>query len=376
MNVRTSAEIRKVLCQRGAVQGVPVSGIFELTPRCNLRCKMCYVRLTPEQMAPIGQELTASQWLMLAKEAKDQGLIFLLLTGGEPTLRTDFPEIYENLATMGFSISINTNGTLLTPELKQLWHQLPPAQVNVTLYGACREDYEALCGDGSAFDRVCDCLDWLAQEGILIHLNTTITPENQGSLVAIEEFARNRGLELRLTAYCFPPARRSECNTCPSFHRLEPETAARLMIQDHLYQEGPELLKLRASRLNTPPQAECDLNVGDAMSCMAGRAQFWMSWNGVMSPCGMFTQPQALPLEQGFCTAWESLRHQVDAIRLCPECATCPDKATCMNCAAVTYTETGSFSGTPDYMCRLNRSYRQQLIETAATLNENGPEEA
>lgn len=368
MKPGTSAEIRKMLCQRGAAQGVPVSGIFELTPRCNLRCHMCYIRLTPEQMAPIGQELTAAQWLKLARDAKEQGLLFLLLTGGEPTLRADFPEIYESLATMGFSIAINTNGTLLTPALRQLWHRLPPAQVNVTLYGSGRQDYETLCGDGSAFDRVCDSLDWLAQEGILIHLNTTVTPENQGSLPAMEEFARQRGLELRLTAYCFPPVRRSECNACSGFHRLEPEEAARLMIQDHLYQEGPALLKLRASRLSTPPQAECDLNVGDPMSCMGGRAQFWMSWNGVMTPCGMLPQPRALPLEQGFRTAWESLRHQVDTIRLCPECIACPDQATCMNCAAVTYTESGSFSGTPEYMCRLNRSYRRQLIQTAASI--------
>lgn len=375
MNAKNSAEIRKVLCHRAAAQGVPVSGIFELTPRCNLQCKMCYVRLTPEQMVPIGQELTAEQWLKLAKEAKDQGMIFLLLTGGEPTVRVDFPKIYETLATMGFSISVNTNGTLITSELKQLWHRLPPSQVNVTLYGTCREDYKALCGDGSAFDRVCDCLDWLVQEGILIHLNATVTPENHGSLLAMEEFARKRKLELRLTAYCFPPARRTECNACSSFHRLDPEKAAWLMIQDHLYQEGPDMLKLRAARLSTPPQAECDLNVGDVMSCMAGRAQFWMAWDGVMSPCGMLSQPRVLPLEQGFSTAWESLRRQVETIRLCPECTACPDKATCMNCAAVTYAETGSFSGTPDYICRLNRSYRQQLIQSAAKLNKNGPKE-
>ena len=41
--------------------------------------------ITPEQMKPIGKELTAEQWLSLAREAKEAGLTFLLLTGGEPT---------------------------------------------------------------------------------------------------------------------------------------------------------------------------------------------------------------------------------------------------------------------------------------------------
>lgn len=31
-------------------QGVPLMGHFELTPYCNLDCKMCYVHMCPDQM--------------------------------------------------------------------------------------------------------------------------------------------------------------------------------------------------------------------------------------------------------------------------------------------------------------------------------------
>ena len=55
-------------------------------------------------------------------------------------------------------------------------------------------------------------------------------------------------------------------------------------------------------------------------------------------------------------------------IRLCPECVNCPDRATCMNCAAVTFTETGFLSGKPQYMCQLNRAYRQKLTHLANNL--------
>ena len=363
-----SPRIRQGLCRRAAAKGVPVSGIFELTPRCNLQCKMCYVRLTPEQMKPFGRELSTGQWLEIAQAAKAEGMVFLLLTGGEPTLRQDFLQLYQQLAGMGFSIAVNTNGTLLTPQLRELWHRLPPAQVNVTVYGTCPEDYDALCGDGNAFDRVCDGIRWLQQEGILVHLNATVTPENVNHFPQLEAFARQLGLELRLTAYCFPPVRREICHACDSFRRLEPEEAARLLVMDHLLQEGAEGIRRRAAGLDTPPQADCDLGVGESMSCMAGRSQFWVSWNGSMSPCGMLPQPRSLPLDQGFPEAWAELKQQVSTIRLCPECTACPDKATCMNCAAVTGTETGSFSGKPEYMCRLNRSYRSQLSELAKNL--------
>ena len=108
--MKGSAEIRRTLTRKCAAMGIPVSGFFELTPRCNLQCKMCYIRMTPQQMAPIGRERTAREWLELGRDARDAGMIFLLLTGGEPTIREDFPEIYEGLARMGLSISINTDG--------------------------------------------------------------------------------------------------------------------------------------------------------------------------------------------------------------------------------------------------------------------------
>lgn len=364
----TSTDIRRVLSRKCAVLGIPVSGIFELTPRCNLRCKMCYIRLTPEQMAPIGQERTAEEWLDMGVQARDAGMVFLLLTGGEPTLRADFLQIYEGLADMGLSIAINTNGTLLTPALRELWHRLPPSQVNITLYGTSREDYDALCGNPDAFDAVIDGLHWLKQEGILIHLNTTIVPTNYSKWAELEEFAKNQGLELRMTTYCFPPDRRGGCDSCPEFTRLSPEEAGALIVRDMLYREGPEAIKKRAADLGSPLQKGCDLDVGDPMQCMAGRAQFWMTWDGRMTPCGMLDQPVLHPFDSGFLPAWEALRQQCQPIRLCPECATCPEAKSCMNCAAVTYTETGRFDGKPEYMCRLNRAYRETVKTLAETL--------
>lgn len=357
------SHVRRMLCNKCAALGIPVSGIFELTPRCNLRCKMCYVRLSPEQMAPLGRERTTAEWLELARQARDQGMTFLLLTGGEPTLRDDFCQLYEALAQMGLSISLNTNGTLLTNEIRQLWHRLPPAQVNVTLYGTSREDYDALCRNPDAFDGVCEGLDWLKSEGILVHLNTTMVPTNLHKWEQIECFAKNRGLDLRMTTYCFPPNRRD----CRNFERLEPEDAGRLIVQDTLYREGIQSILNRAKDLDVPLPRSCELDNGEPMQCTAGKSQFWITWNGRMTPCAMLTQPTAEPFETGFASAWEELKQLCQPIRLCPECVDCPDQKSCMNCAAVTFAETGRFDGKPEYMCRLNRAYRQELFRVAQT---------
>lgn len=368
MTPNTSADIRRHLCRRCALLEIPVSGIFELTPRCNLSCRMCYVRMTPEEMAPIGRERTADEWLALAKEAKDAGMVFLLITGGEPTLRADFPQIYRGLAQMGLSISINTNGTMITPAIKEVFTEFPPAQINLTLYGVSAEDYGDFCSNSKAYDAVIDALDWFAEKGILVHLNATITPDNESKWMLFENFAKSRNLELRVTSYCFPPTRREECGKCKEFSRLTPKQAGTLMAQEILYNHGADAIRKRAANLDNPTQKSCDLDLGEPMQCLAGRSQFWLTWDGRLTPCGMLSTPDTKAFENGFNTAWQGLVQKVKNIRLCPECNNCEIQSSCMNCAAVTYAETGDFEGKPEYMCELNKAFREAVKDLAQNL--------
>ena len=363
MKPKESAQIRRALTLKCAKAGIPVSGNFELTPRCNLGCKMCYVRLTPEEMAGIGREKTAKEWLEMAGQAKEEGMLFLLITGGEPTLRSDFKEIYEGLAKMGLSISINSNGTMLDKELRQLFTHYPPSQMNITLYGLSGKEYQDMCGNEKAYHNMVDALTWLKQIGILTHLNATMVPANIDQWEAYAAFAKEQQMELRTTAYCFPPVRRD----CKEFVRLDPETAGRLSAKDLLYHRGLDTVKKYAQTLQ-PPMEECRLDEGNPMQCMAGRSQFWIKWDGSMVPCGMLNSPTTYPFEEGFAKAWAQLKEGTEAIRLCAECVNCPDRKSCMNCAAVTYTETGRFDGKPEYACRMNRAYQQALKEYAGIL--------
>ena len=370
MNSRETAFIRQRLLRKCAALVIPGNGTFELTPRCNLTCRMCYIRMTPEEMKPIGRERSADEWIKLGREAADAGMVFLLLTGGEPTLRPDFSRIYQELSAMGLSISVNSNGTLLTDEIRKVWHDSPPSQVNITLYGICREDYGELCGNPDAYDRVCDALNWLHEEGILTRLNCTMNPGNLHRYDDFRKFAEERSLELRMTAYCFPPVRREEgCASCSEFVRLPPEAAGELIVRDLYAREGKNgILRSYADR-TAPSMDSCEAECGAPISCMAGKSQFWITWDGRMLACGMLDTPCARPFENGFREAWEGLRKGCEMIRLCPDCVNCSDRRTCLNCAAVVYTETGVFDGKPEYMCRLNRAYLKTLEKAAVYLN-------
>ena len=76
------------LFHRASQRKIPLSGTFEVSPMCNFDCKMCYVRLSKEQVESHSRKmLTLDQWKRLADEAEKKGLLYLLI-GMLPSYRT------------------------------------------------------------------------------------------------------------------------------------------------------------------------------------------------------------------------------------------------------------------------------------------------
>jgi sulfatase maturation enzyme AslB (radical SAM superfamily) len=159
---------------RAEAKGVPVSGTFELTSRCNFNCRMCYVHNM--DCSKMSEEKPAEWWINLGKKAASEGVVFLLITGGEPLLRKDFKEIYTELSKLGLMISINTNGSLLCGEIAELFKKIPPTRLNISLYGASDETYEKFTG-APYFTKVLDNIKLLKSYGVDIRLNVSITED-------------------------------------------------------------------------------------------------------------------------------------------------------------------------------------------------------
>ena len=63
----------KAVWEKAYADAIPISGTFELTPRCNFNCRMCYVHLPENEIKKHGTELTGAEWIRIAQEAKDAG---------------------------------------------------------------------------------------------------------------------------------------------------------------------------------------------------------------------------------------------------------------------------------------------------------------
>ena len=83
--------LTKMLFQKSSIKKIPLSGTFELSPVCNFDCRMCYVRKSREEVKCHNRKmLNLEQWKKIADQAENAGMLYLLLTGGEPFLLKDY----------------------------------------------------------------------------------------------------------------------------------------------------------------------------------------------------------------------------------------------------------------------------------------------
>ena len=357
---RTEPYISSWLHNMGGKQGLPIGGNFELTARCNFDCPMCYVHLNQKDQEAMGRELTAAEWIQIAREAKNRGMMFALLTGGEPFVRKDFFEIYEAMRAMGILISINSNGSMLSGAIRERLLENPPQRMNISLYGGCRETYRNMCGQ-DVFATVTDNIRTLKEAGVDIRLNLSITPHNRQDIQKIYDISRELNVHIKASSYMYPPVRsRNRADA-----RLSAEDAAKISVEWDRIRFSPEEFAGRAASMQAMSaldMRDCSADLDEGVSCRAGYSSFWLTWDGRMLPCGMMPGPEANPLKDGFDAAWEYIKTETRKIRLPKECAACAKRDVCAACAAVCVTETGRFDGVPEYMCRMTEEILQQTM--------------
>lgn len=351
--------LTEYLHRKASITKTPISGTFELSPLCNMDCRMCYIKMSKEKQESIARLRTNKEWIELAQKAKDKGMLFLLLTGGEPFLVKDFKELYIELHKMGFCISINSNGTMIDEEVIEWLKHYPPMRINMTLYGASDETYGRLCNNPKGFTQVTKALSLLKENNIQVKLNCSVTPYNKDDLKQMIDFAEEHDLVIQATSYMFPPLRKDETKIGQN-DRFIAEDAALYGAYISAYSNGFDRFKeyIESGQLALyDADDDCGIVEGDHMRCRAGITSFWMTWEGKLLPCGMIPDRGLDPWEVGFDAAWENAKNIVSEITLPVKCAGCGKKDECKACAAMVYTETGTYDKVPQYRCEMTHCY-------------------
>ena len=341
------------LSAKAAARGIPLSGTFELTSRCNFNCKMCYVHDNACR-----EELSADEWIELGRRAVERGMVFLLLTGGEPLLRKDFKQIYSGLKRLGLMITVNTNGSLIDEEMVDFFVKDAPLRLNISLYGASEDTYRNLCGNTS-FGTVIENIRRLREKGIAVKLNCSVTPDNVTDIPQIYRLAKEIGVPVQATSYMFPPVRINGCRYGEAPNRFTAREAAeaQLLCQEQYMTAEQLALSFDARPV---PDMDCTGAEPGPMHCRAGKSAFWIKWNGHMLPCGMLPGEGYSLRELGFDGAWEAVRRQCVEAREPAQCTNCPKRERCPACVASCMAESGDSTIRPQYVCEMI-SYLDEL---------------
>ncbi len=342
-------DLERYLVQKSSAMGVPIRATLELTPACNMNCKMCYVHHTDHEIHEEGDIKNVSYWKSLIPEMKEMGILFISLIGGEPFLYPGLQDLYEELYKNGFYLNLTTNGTLLANGIPEWMLKKKPRYVSVSLYGANNETYLKVTGNPNGFTQTMQGIQNLLNAEIPVKLNYVIIPENMEDLEKILEIMELLKVPLVATSYCFPQVRRRHKTY---FDRLTPEDCAKydFMIQKRLdpekYEHNLEVLSKFSDEIE-------GITGYDHYTCHAGSSTFWINWKGEMMSCGMIDDITIPTTEGQLLQNWNQLKEQVSNITFTNKCTNCKKKPVCSVCPAMMYAETGDYNHTPDYVCRI-----------------------
>lgn len=323
--------------------GFPTSATFELTPFCNFSCKMCYVRLTEEQAKKQGRQLSKDEWLDIARQARDMGVLFLSLTGGEPLTRPDFWDIYGELNKMGFLISIMSNGSMINEEAIERFREYGmPYSVKLTLYGASDDTYKRLCGCDDGFARIEKAVRLLKEEKVPLTLTGTMVRENAEDLAEMYNVAEAWGVPFQHTISVVKSARGS----------TSPVEASRFD-----FGEFSSKMTLGQIEKNKMPQHTSPFGW-----CRNYKTSFWMTWNGRMQMCAFMNGPYADDITD-LKHSWSDLNIKLDGIKNPEECNDCKYSEFCQRCPGLLCGESGSPERTTPSVCNTAKQLYESYIE-------------
>ncbi len=153
--------------------------MVEVTERCNLRCRHCYLGDAGSR------EMEVERFRELAGAFAALGGLRLIVTGGEPLAHRSFAQINEAVADLSCRCILATNGTLLSPRIAS---GLNFQEVQISLDGT-RSSHEALRGDGS-FDAALAGCRAASEAGLDLSVATMIHARNLADLPELATVVR------------------------------------------------------------------------------------------------------------------------------------------------------------------------------------------
>jgi MoaA/NifB/PqqE/SkfB family radical SAM enzyme len=307
----------------------------------------------PANLREQKEELTFDEIKRIVDEARSMGCRKWSISGGEPMLRPDFPEIFDYVTRKAVSYSLNTNGTLITPEMATILKRKGTKMV--ALYGATKETYDHVTRHPGGFEKVMRGFSYLKEAGAGFIVQLIPMRDNWHEWDEMQELAQSLSSHWRIGApwLYLSASGDPRVNEEIRRQRLDPKDVVELDKPDMTYDEnmGGE----------TGPHS-CQNCEDDYLfaSCIKGRRDFHVDPYGKMSFCAFLKDPAfRYDLRQGsFEDCWErfipslSVKAQLGR-EYVENCGACENRRDCRWCAVYAWLEHRRFSAPVEHLCEV-----------------------
>ena len=180
-HTKKASKIRQEYERKG--QNIPIFLIASITSSCNLHCTGCYSRANNScsDDAPINQ-LSAEEWEDIFNQAKDLGISFIVLAGGEPMIREDVIVKASQFDEILFPIF--TNGTMLNEDYLKLFDENRNLVPIFSIEGDM-EVTDSRRGEG-VYNQLLDSMDKMKRNNLIFGASLTFTKGNLNNLLSRE----------------------------------------------------------------------------------------------------------------------------------------------------------------------------------------------
>ena len=324
---QVSRRISAFLHSKARETDTPYSGHFELTPLCNLDCKMCYVHLGIDQIRD-RRLLSADEWIGLMQQAIDAGMVKATLSGGECLTYPEFDEVYLYLKSKGIATTILTNGVLLDHERIQFFQKHKPRKIQVSLYGSSDEAYERVTGK-RLYSTVIKNVIAVKNAGLPIKISITPSRYMLEDVKNVIRLVKDLDLPYAINIGILTPRPDTERDIID--HGISTEEYVEIIRYNRAL-NGRSIDSMETTI--KPPDIKGTGVVNEGLRCGAGRSTFAINWLGVMNPCTQLLSITSNPLQDGFDHAWKSNNAEVKSFPRFIDCIHCDYSQACDFCAA------------------------------------------
>lgn len=359
MGINAKEQIKKRFVEKAKRNKTPILGQYELTPRCNLDCKMCYVHNQDSNKCR-DRELTTEQWKRIFDEAYDMGLLYATLTGGECLIRDDFKELYLHLWNKRVLVTVFTNGILLDENYVEFFKTYKPQKIQISLYGSDEEHYRRVTGH-TGFEKATAAIRNLTEAGIDVRVSVTPSIYMGDDYINIIRFCKENNYVVATSGMILMPNRDepSKNDYCLTVDQiLELSKQCELLYREVIPADAPEV----GGKETVPPKG---------LKCSAGNCLASITWDGKMYPCTAIIEGDVSLLELSYAEAWEKVKTVAADVLYGSECVGCPYDKTCPKCPATRLTGLHTGHCNPD-VCEMTR---RMVAEGIMKLKDNTNEE-